>query len=62
MKTLKLCFIGFGNVGQKVSALLLEKQDWLRETFATDVIVTGIGEAPEDLEEEAYEEALPEEP
>ena len=42
MKTLKLCFIGFGNVGQKVSALLLEKQDWLRETFATDVIVTGI--------------------
>ena len=26
MKTLKLCMIGFGNVGQKVSALLLEKK------------------------------------
>ena len=42
MKTLKLCMIGFGNVGQKVSELLLDKKDWLRETYDYDVIVTGI--------------------
>ena len=42
MKTLKLCMIGFGNVGQKVSALLLEKKEWLRETYDYDVLITGI--------------------
>jgi homoserine dehydrogenase len=42
MDTLKLCFIGFGNVGQKFSGLLLDKKDWLRDTFGREVLVTGI--------------------
>lgn len=42
MDTLKLCFIGFGNVGQKFTGLLLDKQNWLRETYGRTVIVTGI--------------------
>ena len=41
-KTLKLCFIGFGNVGQKFSRLLLEKEEWLKSRFSCRVIVTGI--------------------
>ena len=42
MNTLKLCFIGFGNVGQKVSELLLDKKGWLSETYGREVLVTGI--------------------
>ena len=42
MEKLKLCFIGFGNVGQKFSELLLEKEEWLRETFGREIAVTGI--------------------
>ena len=41
-KKLKLCFIGFGNVAQKFSHLLLEKKEWLEKNYGFEIAVTGI--------------------
>jgi homoserine dehydrogenase len=42
MKTFNLCFLGFGNVGGALAALLLKKRDELRAEFAVEWRVTGL--------------------
>lgn len=45
MKELKLALLGFGNAGQAFGRLLLEKQEKIRDTYKTDVVVTAIATA-----------------
>ncbi|HEY0006762.1 MAG TPA: hypothetical protein VGB17_18410 [Pyrinomonadaceae bacterium] len=42
MKTLNLCFLGFGNVGEALAHLLLRKREEMREQYGIEWIVTGI--------------------
>lgn len=42
MKTFNLCFLGFGNVGRALAALLVEKRDELREGLGVGWRVTGV--------------------
>lgn len=42
MKTIKVAMLGFGNVGQSVANLLLDKQKELKEKFDTEVRVVAI--------------------
>ena len=44
MKTIRLLLIGFGNVGQGLAELLLEKGEALRAERGLDVRVAGIGD------------------
>ena len=42
MKSLRLCFSGFGAVGQRLAQLLLEKEVELAEQYGLRVMITGI--------------------
>lgn len=42
MKTFNLCFLGFGNVGQALVRLLLEKREEMRSHYAIDWRITGV--------------------
>ncbi|MCA1619701.1 MAG: hypothetical protein LC795_10405 [Acidobacteria bacterium] len=42
MKYFNLCLLGFGNVGQALVRLLVEKEDALYDEFGVDWCVTGI--------------------
>jgi homoserine dehydrogenase len=46
MKTYKLVLLGFGNVGQALARLLLEKRSELQDRYSTRFTVTAIGAEP----------------
>lgn len=45
MKTLKLALLGFGNCGQALAKLLVEKHEDIEERYNTDVKVVAIATA-----------------
>ena len=38
----KLDFIGFGGVGRGLADILLERGDWLKDTFGSDFLVVSV--------------------
>lgn len=42
MKTVRIALIGYGNVGKAFAAMLLRKEDYIREAFDAKAIITGI--------------------
>ena len=41
MKTVRIALIGYGNVGKAFAAMLLRKEDYIREAFDAKAIQTG---------------------
>ena len=42
MKTVRIALIGYGNVGKAFAAMLLRKEEYIREAFDAKAIITGI--------------------
>ncbi len=42
MKRIRIALIGYGNVGQAFARMLLRKEDYLREAFDTEAVITAI--------------------
>ena len=42
MKTIRIALIGYGNVGKAFAAMLLRKEEYIREAFDAKAIITGI--------------------
>ena len=42
MKTVRIALIGYGNVGKAFAAMLLRKEDYIREAFDAKAVITGI--------------------
>ena len=42
MDKIRLALIGYGNVGQAFAEMLLRKEEYIKETFQTEPVITAI--------------------